>query len=336
MKHMTKPLLRIAVVPGAENGVGPELLLEALLPYKNASHLSFSWCGDVASLLIASKYTGIAVKLKEDSLEAAIENGPRVKFTENLASTSALERAALFLKHAVMLAKNNEVDALVTGPIDKASLQFLDGGHYRGQTEFLAAHLAKGSHKPLMVFMGGPFLLSLLTVHLPLKEVSRHISFDDLISHISSISAYASMIRQKPQEKIKMVILGLNPHAGEDGLLGQEEEDIFTPAILHFTKRGYDISGPLPADGFFAYYHRMPKDEQPDVVIAAYHDQGLIPYKLLTEGQAVNVTLGLNVPRVSPAHGTAYAIAHNNIACPKSTAMAIETAIKLAGRYSSN
>lgn len=330
---MTKPVLRIAIAPGAENGVGPELLLKALLDYKNASHLNFYWCGDAKSLLNATKHTNIAVKIKKDSLEAAIEDGPYVSFTKDEPETSTLKRQAIFLNHAVMLAKNNEVDALVTGPVDKACLQFLDAGNYRGQTEFLSAHLASSSHQPLMVFMGAPFLLSLLTGHMPIKDVSRHISIDQLISHISAISTYASIIGQKPKEKIKIAMLGLNPHAGEGGLLGREEEDIFAPAIKHFVKLGYQISGPLPADGFFAYYHQITKDNRPDVVIAAYHDQGLIPYKLISEGAAVNVTLGLSVPRVSPAHGTAYDLAHKNLACPRSTKMAIKTAIRLAEHH---
>jgi 4-hydroxythreonine-4-phosphate dehydrogenase len=326
---MKKRPLTLAIVPGAEDGVGPLLLLKALLPYRNVLDLNFIWCGDAASLQIASKNAGIDVSFSKTSLAVTLDGGPSMSIAQDFFATATLKRQAQFLEHGVSLAMHHRVDALVTGPVDKACLEFLDGGNYRGQTEYLSAHLAKGKHKPMMVFMGAPFLLSLLTVHVPLKDVSNHITKDFLIDHLSSITAYASAIRQKPKEEIKVAILGLNPHAGEDGLLGKEEQQLFLPAIAHMKERGYKLSGPLAADGFFAYCHLRPKDDVPDVIVAAYHDQGLIPYKLLTKGAAVNVTLGLSVPRVSPAHGTAYAL-RKNLACPKSTEMAIKTAISLA------
>ncbi len=130
---------------------------------------------------------------------------------------------------------------------------------------------------------------------------------------------------------MSIAVLGLNPHAGEGGLIGHEEQEIITPAIAAAQAKGINVHGPIPADGFFGYYHLIKKSALPDVVVAMYHDQGLIPYKLLAAGNAVNVTLGLTIPRVSPAHGTADDLVGKNLACRASTLQAIKTAILLAG-----
>ena len=128
---------------------------------------------------------------------------------------------------------------------------------------------------------------------------------------------------------IRIAVLGLNPHAGESGLLGFEEEEIIKPALEMARDRGLMVDGPLPADGFFGYLHQRSHEELPHAVVAMFHDQGLAPYKLLARGCAVNATLGLSVPRTSPAHGTAYDLIGTDRACHLSAKKAIEAAIDL-------
>jgi 4-hydroxythreonine-4-phosphate dehydrogenase len=191
-----------------------------------------------------------------------------------------------------------------------------------------ANHLNAQGQKPFMAFLGGPFILTLLTTHQPLASVSRTLTSESIVEHLTAVARYGQKITKKPH--LKITVLGLNPHAGEGGILGSEEDQIILPAIQHANKLGLDVVGPVSADGFFAYFHKIPKERLPDVVVAMYHDQGLIPYKLLTKGVAVNVTFGLKVVRTSPAHGTATQLTEKNLACVKSTKMALKTAIKLA------
>jgi 4-hydroxy-L-threonine phosphate dehydrogenase PdxA len=325
----TKKTLNLAITPGAEDGVGPELLLTALSQLKNRDFLNYFWCGDLRSLRIAIERTGIVITFS-DTKRAQINGGPTLYFFDDIPTLSLLERQAQFLQKSVELATKKVVDAIVTGPIDKACLMYLDDNLHKGQTEFFAMHLAKNNEQPFMAFVGGPFLLSLLTTHLPLKEVSCALTINSVINHIKAVAHHAAMILNKNIKDIKIAILAFNPHAGEGGMFGQEEIEILLPAIKTVLTMGLKVYGPLPADGFFAYFTNLTPKEIPDVVVATYHDQGLIPYKLLAQGSAVNVTLGLTVPRTSPAHGTAQNLAGKNLACPKSTKAAIITAIELA------
>ncbi|HXW53724.1 MAG TPA: 4-hydroxythreonine-4-phosphate dehydrogenase PdxA [Myxococcota bacterium] len=319
----------MAIIPGASDGVGPELLLKALTNLCEAN-VEFLWCGDKASLQLASDRARIAIDFF-DSNKAKLDKGPILQFFDEAFGASVLEAQANFIKKGVTLAKNHQVDALVTGPIDKACLRYLDDGNDHGQTEYFSRHLAAPAHhRPLMAFMGGPFLMSLVTTHVPLRSVAHEIHGDVLLKHIESVAAMSAPIVGKEPNELRIAVLGLNPHAGEGGLIGEEEQEIMLPTIKKAQDKGLKVSAPLPADGFFAYFHRMDKDFLPDIVIAMYHDQGLIPYKLLAQGCAVNVTLGLTIPRVSPAHGTASNLTGKNLACPKSTQNALETALLLS------
>lgn len=326
---MTNQRLRLAITPGAENGVGPELLIAALLKQNHKDPLNFLWCGDARSMKLAAQRAGITVTFF-DTGYARLANGCVIRFFEDIKQTSILERQADFLRKSVELIKNRHADAIVTGPVDKACLKFLDSGDHHGQTEYLTRHLALNHHEPFMAFMGGPFLLSLLTTHLPLRSVADAISFDKVLAHLQTVADHGGKILNKSPKELRILVLGLNPHAGEAGLLGREDLDILAPAIKAACDLGLNVDGPSPADGFFAYFHQLTAEVMPDIVVAIYHDQGLIPYKLLAKGSAVNVTLGLTVPRTSPAHGTAYDRAGKGLACPKSTESALQAAIYLA------
>lgn len=223
------------------------------------------------------------------------------------------------LMHAIKLAQTGEIQALVTGPVHKSILQNIDGKSYPGQTELLHAYLAVDEKPPLMVFVGGPFILGLATVHLPVSQVSQAITQENLTQKLERLITGSASMLGKPEKEIRVAVLGLNPHAGEGGLLGDEEIRVISPVIKVFKQKGYQVTGPLSADGFFGFYHGGY-----DAVMAMMHDQGLAPYKLLAHGKAANITLGLKIPRASPAHGTADDLVGTGFASPESLIMAIE------------
>lgn len=318
--------ITLALTPGSLHGVGPELMLKAMTNHEFADCVRFVWCGGEQSLALASACSGIAVQII-DKNRAVIDNRLTLNFMDD--APLMLSQEIWSLNHAVRLGKTREIDAIVTGPVDKACLINVDGQSFRGQTEFFSHHL--GGEKPaMMTFMGGPFIMSLLTTHLPLAEVARSITSHRLENHVRAVAFYAGRILNKDQRAVSIVVLGINPHAGEDGLLGHEEEAVVKPVIAALCADGFYVRGPVPADGFFAYFHEWSKDSIPDVVVAMYHDQGLIAYKLLAKGCGVNVTLGLSVPRLSPAHGTATELVGTGRACHKSSVRAIQVAKDLA------
>jgi 4-hydroxythreonine-4-phosphate dehydrogenase len=321
---MAKNPIRIALTPGAENGVGPELLVRAVSCFDKG--VDFFWCGDAASLRLACARASIGVKIDRD--KASLATGTALVLGPDLGEDDGHKRQAQFLDRCVRLAKGSSVDAIVTGPIEKAALAHVMAGPFPGQTEYFAAHLAIGGDRPFMAFLGGPFMLSLLTTHLPVRKVADAITETMIIDHVQAVAKHGALLLRKPEREVNIAILGLNPHAGEGGLLGREELAIFMPAIKKAKSLGFMVQGPSPADGFFAYVRE--REKIPDVVVACYHDQGLSPYKLLSDKGAVNVTFGLSHVRVSPAHGTAVDLVGTGKADTSSTRNAIKIAIDLA------
>jgi len=221
---------------------------------------------------------------------------------------------------AVGDARAGVVAAIATAPVNK--LAFARAGlPWKGHTDLLA-HLT-GSTRVAMMFWSEPLKVVLATIHIPLASVTNALT-RELMDDIIDLSA-----RELPRfglEKPRLAVAGLNPHAGEEGLLGHEERKVLRPAIETAQKRGIRIDGPYPGDTVFG---RAVRGEF-DAVIACYHDQGLIPVKLLAFGRAVNVTLGLPIIRTSVDHGTAFDIAGKNIADPSSMIEATLLAAKLA------
>lgn len=237
------------------------------------------------------------------------------------------------LVRACAAGARGELHGIVTGPVRKKAL-VIDGVAYPGQTEVVHRFLAKDDEPPLMVFAGGPFVLGLLTVHVALHEVHAHVSAHALDVALERLREATMAIARKREPRI--VVFGVNPHAGEGGRCGREEIDVVTPALERARARGLDVRGPVPADGFFADVAR-PVREHPrhrcgaDAVLAMFHDQGLAPYKLLVQGEGINVTWGLRVPRTSPDHGTADALAGRAMASSASMRAALELCVRLAG-----
>jgi 4-hydroxythreonine-4-phosphate dehydrogenase len=226
--------------------------------------------------------------------------------------------AKLSLEAATMALFDKKIDVLVTAPINKHTMQEA-GFNYPGHTEYLGEKLGG---KPLMLLCSHDLRVAIVTGHVPVKNVSQHITTENVLSKITQL--HASLIKDFGIRKPKIAVLGLNPHAGENGAIGDEEKTAIIPAIEK-AKEKMLVYGPYSADGFFGNNTQA----QFDGVLAMYHDQGLIPFKAIAFGQGVNFTAGLDFVRTSPDHGTAYEIAGKQIADESSFREAIYTAIDI-------
>ena len=215
--------------------------------------------------------------------------------------------------------KEGVVDVLVTAPINKFNIQS-EEFKFPGHTDYLDKELEGNA---LMFMIDGHLKVGLLTDHIPVNEVAKHLNSTLLIQKIETIKK--TLIQDFGLNKPKIAVLGLNPHSGDNGVIGKEELEIITPTIKSLFEKGTMVFGPFPADGFFG----SNQYNQYDAVIAMYHDQGLIPFKTLSFGNGVNFTAGLNKIRTSPDHGTAYDIAGKGIANEDSFREAVYTAIDI-------
>ena len=247
-------------------------------------------------------------------------------FPAGVLSAAAGRAAYDLIVRAVADAQQNVVQAIATAPVNKEAFR-LAGLDWSGHTDLLA-HLT-GSPHVAMMFYSDALRVVLATVHIPLAEVPRALTQASLEATIDLTA------RELPRfgiAKPRIAVAGLNPHAGEHGLFGREEETAISPAIAACRARSVDVSGPFPGDTVFVRARRGDFD----VVVACYHDQGLIPVKLVAFGQAVNVTLGLPIIRTSVDHGTAFDIAGKGIADPESMIAAVLLAARLANSKSGN
>jgi 4-hydroxythreonine-4-phosphate dehydrogenase len=231
------------------------------------------------------------------------------------------EASMRFCVDAIEAAQKKLVDAVVTAPIAKESWK-LAGYHFPGHTELFAQRT--GSRRFAMMFTGGPLKVVLATVHLPLMGLWNKLNIGAVFQPIELM--HEALVNWFGIEHPRIAVAGVNPHASENGQFGDEEERIIEPAILMARDQGINVSGPYPPDTVFL----AARDGKFDAVVAMYHDQGLIPVKLLAFDRAVNVTLGLPIIRTSPDHGTAFDIVGRNRANPGSMRAAIELAIDLS------
>ena len=284
--------VRIGITVGDPAGIGPEIVAKAI------------------------------ADLRVREICEPVFYGPPVgaTFSPGEVSADAANAAHEAICAAVQDAKDGRIAALVTAPINK--LAFAKAGlPWKGHTD-LIAHLT-GTSSVAMMFWSEPLKVVLATVHVPLSEVPRQITGEQLASVIDLAH------RELPRFGIsrpRLALAGLNPHAGEGGLLGSEEHTVLAPAAEQARHRGVSIEGPLPGDTVFV---RAVRGEF-DAVIACYHDQGLIPVKLVALGAAVNVTLGLPIIRTSVDHGTAFDIAGKGVASAESLVAAVRLAVRLA------
>jgi len=297
------------------NGIGPELLLKSVSLVDSSDGARLILIAPESVLRFYSEKTGSDFKLTvvRDISEIDSINGHAVydPFEQNIIPTpgkvssraGSLSISALDI--ALDLISRGCSHALVTAPISKESIH-MAGFEYPGHTEYLA-HKTKTTDITMMLVSGG-LRVGLLTTHIPLTKVAENITEINILNRVRSI--HHSLINDFAIVKPKIAVLGLNPHAGDGGVLGSEEIEIIEPAISKLNQEGVACAGPFPADGWFG----MQQYENFDAVLAMYHDQGLAPFKALSFGRGVNFTAGLPIIRTSPDHGTAFAIAGQNIA----------------------
>lgn len=223
------------------------------------------------------------------------------------------------LKNATRALKNGEVDVLVTAPINKSNIQAEDF-KFPGHTDYLAQELEGES---LMFMITDDLKVGLLTDHVAVKDVADHITPELIRNKINTI--HDSLIKDFGIRKPKIAVLGINPHSGDNGVIGKEDDTVLKPTLKEINEKGILVYGPYAADSFFGSdgYKKF------DAIVAAYHDQGLIPFKTLSFGKGVNYTAGLNKVRTSPDHGTAYEIAGKGQADPGSFKEAVFAAISI-------
>jgi len=324
-RSIDKP--RVGITIGDPAGIGPEIVLKAISQE------------DVRAACIPI-IIGDATEVRRQAIELSliadfpIVSDPEIKIDEPLifdthylnqpvswgtVSASSGKAAIAAIEAGVKLCLSGHIDAIATAPINKESLK-LAGSLYPGHTEMLTALC--GADRSLMCFVAKDLRVFLLTIHLSLAAAINKIKRDLVINAIKLV---ASELRRFGVDQPRIAIAGLNPHASEHGLFGNEEALEIEPAIADCRKIGIDVQGPFPADTIFL---RAWKGEF-DAVGACYHDQGLIAVKCLAFGEAVNVTLGLPIIRTSVDHGTAFDIAGRGIADPASMVQAI----KLAAQY---
>jgi 4-hydroxythreonine-4-phosphate dehydrogenase len=286
------PLPRIAITVGDPAGIGPELVEKVIHD----------------PLVLAA-------------CEPVVYGPPDVaRFTPGVLSADAGRAAYDALVRAVADAVAGRVAAVATAPINKEAWA-LAGLPWRGHTELLA-HLT-GAPRVAMMFYSRELRVVLASVHVPLADVPRVLTFEHLVE-IIRLSA-----RELPRfgfERPKLALAGLNPHAGEHGVIGREDDEVLRPAVEACRADGISVEGPFPADTLFV---RAVRGEF-DAVVACYHDQGLVPIKLVAFGHAVNVTLGLPIIRTSVDHGTAFDIAGRGLADPGSLIEAVRLSARLA------
>lgn len=301
--------IRIGITWGDPNGIGSECILKAFSDKRMLDDLVPVVFGHTGALRQQAEQFGVNLDIQkvEDAGDAKPGCLSCVNITADFADPDwgqpqpqAGEFARLSLEAAVAGLAGNKVDVLVTAPINKDTIQ---SGQFKfpGHTEYLADKA--GVNDVLMILASDSLRVGVVTGHVPLKDVAAALTKDKVVKHGTLLSE--SLARDFGIASPRIAVLGLNPHAGDNGLIGEEEKTTIIPAVRALQEQGVHAHGPFGADGFFGsgdFQHF-------DGVLAMYHDQGLVPFKSLSFGQGVNFTAGLPVVRTSPDHGTAFDIA---------------------------
>jgi 4-hydroxythreonine-4-phosphate dehydrogenase len=324
-KPIEKP--RIGITIGDLNGIGPEVIIKALADNRLMSMVTPIVYGSTRVLSFYRKMMNME-EFNYSQVRLPGQFSPKsinvvncwedvIEIQPGQPSKTTARAALVALRKSVEEYKGGFLDGIVTGPIDKNTI-FADDFKFHGHTEYLTQEF--NAMESLMLMVSKDLKVGLVTEHVPLKDVSAQITPErvELKIRLMEMSLKKDFNIQKP----KIAVLGLNPHAGDNGLLGEEENKIISPVINNLKTKGKLVFGPFPADGFFASGQHVKYDG----IMAMYHDQGLVPFKYMAFEDGVNFTAGLPVVRTSPDHGTAYAIAGKNEADESSLRQAIYVA----------
>lgn len=320
--NINKPVIGITL--GDINGIGPEVVIKALSDSRILNHITPVIFGSTKVLSFYRKM----LKFEDfhySQLKTIKELNPRkvnvincwhemVEIKVGQVTSEAGNCAFLALREATNYLKEDKIDAIVTAPINKKNIQ-RDDFKFVGHTDFISEEL--GVENNLMLLVNDKLRIGVVTAHIPVKDISQNLTNEAVEKKLKIM--INTLKNDFGIEKPKVALLGLNPHAGEDGLLGKEENDIIEPVVSKFKNKGHLVFGPFPSDGFFGTLQY----QKYDGILAMYHDQGLIPFKMLGFESGVNYTAGIPKVRTSPDHGTAYSIAGKNIASPVSMREAI-------------
>ncbi|MCB2219679.1 MAG: 4-hydroxythreonine-4-phosphate dehydrogenase PdxA [Bacteroidetes bacterium] len=330
MNKQSQNLIKIGITHGDFNGIGYEIIIKTLADKRTLEMFTPVVYG---SSKIASYYRK-ALDLSDVNFnlvkKADFANPKRVniincfndevKIEVGKLSPVAGELAFLALERAIEDINWGKLDVLVTGPINKSNIQS-ENFQFAGHTDYLASKFNTENY--LMLMVSGDMRVGMLTGHIPVKDIAAKITKELILNKVRVMNQ--SLKKDFGIRKPKIAMLGLNPHAGDNGLIGAEETEIIHPAIEMANEQDILTFGPYPADGFFA----SSNFRNFDGILAMYHDQGMLPFKTLGFENGVNFTAGLPIVRTSPAHGTAFAIAGKNMASPDSFRQAVYLAIDI-------
>ncbi|MBT3922659.1 MAG: 4-hydroxythreonine-4-phosphate dehydrogenase PdxA [Nitrospina sp.] len=321
----------IALTMGDPAGVGPEVIVKAFQDDTLPLQARVVVIGDARLIQATAKeYASEILVHKINKPEEGwyqtrtidvidLNNVPE-SISIGKSSAEAGQASYEAIKTAVDLALRDEVSAITTAPINKQSLH-LAGHPFPGHTELLA-HLTESKESALMM-AGSTMRVVLVTTHVPLEQVKSLITEEKVLS---TIRLTHNWLAQHVTDVPNIAVTGLNPHCGDGGIFGQEETNFILPALKTVQTQGIQASGPFSADALFG----RPGSQKYDAVVCMYHDQGMIPVKMDSAGQGVNITLGLPILRTSVDHGTAFDIAGRDKACPENLKMALRTAARLS------
>lgn len=327
---MEQNRIRIGITQGDTNGVGYEVILKTFVDpaifelctpivYGNPRIATYHRKGMELTTNFATIAT--AADAQPDRLNMVVVDDTEVKIDMGQSSPEAGQQALKSLEWALKDYKAGIIDVLVTAPINKHAIQSPTFS-FPGHTEYIQAKVGEGN-EALMILMNERVRVALVTTHLPIREVAQSITIDNILAKLRILNL--SLRRDFAISTPRIAVLALNPHAGDDGLIGQEEQKVIRPAIEQAMTENIPVFGPYSADGFFgarAYEHF-------DAVLAMYHDQGLTAFKALCMEDGVNYTAGLPIVRTSPDHGTAYDIAGKGVADENSFRQALYAAIDI-------
>jgi 4-hydroxythreonine-4-phosphate dehydrogenase len=325
-----QPTIRVGITHGDYNGIGYEVIIKTLddirindlcipIVYGSAKVAAYHRKAiNINNFNFNHIKSAEQANNKRSNIINCIDDNNKVELGS--ASKAAGLGAFRALEKAVEDLKDNKIDVLITAPINKNTInskQF----EFPGHTEYLKERF--GVEEVLMLMVGENIKIGVVAGHVPIKEVSAQITEENILKKLRLMNK--SLLQDFGLRKPKIAVLGLNPHAGDEGLLGTEEQEIIIPAINKAREENIMAVGPYPADGFFGANSHT----KFDAILAMYHDQGLVPFKLLEFEKGVNFTAGLPIVRTSPAHGTAYGITGQGIASEESFRNALYLALEI-------